>query len=268
MAGSRLTNAGARKGKSAPTDGASRTIAGNVYDQIRADILACRIEPGAKVKINDFTVQFGVSLGAVREALSKLSSDGLVIAEAQKGFTVAPISHDELIDLTKTRVEIESLCLLESIKHGDFEWESRVVGALHLLSRLDEREARDKARLSDAWVEAHSEFHESLVSACQSPIKLRIRKALYEQSERYRRLSVPVRVAERDVHAEHQAIVDAAVRHDAKRATMLMAEHITRTMDILLAASFPGSKSAKKTRSGRNEQGARKPPVKRAKRNG
>jgi GntR family carbon starvation induced transcriptional regulator len=265
MAGSRTIIPGAREGGSAPTNGASRTIAGDVYDQIRADILACRIEPGAKVKINDFSVQFGVSLGAVREALSKLSSDGLVIAEAQKGFTVAPISHDELIDLTRTRVEIESLCLLDSIKHGDFKWESHVVGALHLLNRLDERDPRDKARLSDAWVGAHSEFHESLVSACRSPIKLRIRKALYEQSERYRRLSVPVRTVERNVPAEHQAIVTAAIARDARRATTLMADHITRTTDILLGASFLDSRPAKAKRSGAKKSGSGKPRSKKTK---
>jgi DNA-binding GntR family transcriptional regulator len=235
----------------------ARTIAGDVYDQIRSDILACRIEPGVRIRINELCDRFGVSLGAVREALSKLSSDGLVVAEAQKGFTVAPISRDELVDLTQTRVEIESLCLRDSIKHGDFSWESRIVGAFHLLNRLDERNPNDKARLNDAWALAHSDFHATLVSACQSPIKLRIRKSLYEQSERYRRLSVPVRTVERDVRAEHQAIVDAAIAREPDRAAMVMADHLTRTTEILLGASFLGRNVGEDRPSERRKQRAK-----------
>ncbi len=218
----------------------SKTLAGDIYDQLRSDILACRIQPGSRMRINDFVDRFGVSLGAVREALSKLSSEGLVVSTAQKGFSVAPVSVDELIDLTQTRIEIERICLEQAIKKGDVEWEARIVGCFHRLSRLTERNASDPARLDDKWVLAHSEFHEALVAACRSPVKLRIRKALYEQSERYRRLSVPVRTDERDVDGEHRAIMEASLRREPKLATKLMTVHIQRTTDILLKAPFAG----------------------------
>src|SRR5271157_1164652 len=53
----------------------------------------------------------GSEPGAVREALSRLSAEGLVIAESQKGYRVAPLSADELLDLTEARVEIERIAL-------------------------------------------------------------------------------------------------------------------------------------------------------------
>lgn len=216
----------------------AKTQAGDIYDQLRADILACRIEPGSKLRINDFVDRFGVSLGAVREALSKLSSEGLVISTAQKGFSVASVSKAELLDLTQTRIEIELICLKAAMERGDVDWETGIVAAFHRLSRLTERNQQDPSRLDDKWAAAHSDFHEMLVATCESPVKLRIRKALYEQSERYRRLSVPVRKQKRNVNAEHKAIMDAALARDTETACRLMAAHIQLTTDILLKAPF------------------------------
>ena len=216
-----------------------RTLAGDVYESLRSDILTCRIQPGSKIRINDLCAQLGVNLGAVREALSKLSSEGLVTAEAQKGFRVAPVSRQELADLTSTRVDIENLCLAEAIANGDVVWESQIVASLHHLSRLPERDPEDPARLSEQWVVAHAAFHLALVAACRNAVKMRVRASLYDQSERYRRLSVPARgPAKRDTLAEHRSIADAVLARDVPTATRLMAEHLNRTTEILLAAPF------------------------------
>ena len=216
-----------------------RTLAGDVYETLRSEILTCRIQPGSKIRINEICSHMGVNLGAVREALSKLSSDGLVTAEAQKGFRVAPVSRQELVDLTSTRVDIENLCLSEAITNGDVVWESQIVANLHHLSRLPERDPGDLARLSESWVVAHAAFHLALGGACKNAVKMRVRASLYDQSERYRRLSVPARGhAKRDTLAEHKAIADAVLAHDALRATTLMADHLNKTTEILLAAPF------------------------------
>ena len=216
-----------------------RTLAGDVYESLRSDILTCRVAPGSKIRINDLCGQLGVNLGAVREALSKLSSEGLVTAEAQKGFRVAPVSRQELVDLTSTRIAIENLCLSDSIAHGDVVWESQIVASLHHLSRLPERDPADPARLSETWVVAHATFHQALVGACRNAVKLRIRTSLYDQSERYRRLSVPARGhAKRDTLAEHRSISKAVLAHDLPTATGLMADHLNKTTEILLGAPF------------------------------
>src|SRR5882757_7754439 len=85
------------------------------YEALRADLLACRIAPGSRLKIQDLCRQHAVSLGAIREALSRLTSEGLVVAEPQRGFRVAPISAEELKDLYLARIELEGLCLKRSI---------------------------------------------------------------------------------------------------------------------------------------------------------
>ncbi|WCE06230.1 GntR family transcriptional regulator [Pseudoxanthomonas sp. JBR18] len=215
---------------------ASSSLTEQAYQDLRADLLACRIAPGERLKISDMAVQRGVSLGAIREALARLSSDGLVINEPQRGFRAAPLSADQLRDLTEVRVHIEGMCLRRAIEIGDVAWESRLVAAFHRLVRTAKREPADPRRMNDLWSAVHEEFHEALVSACDSPTLNQIRRQLYAQSERYRRLSLPLAEFDRDLDGEHRAMLDAALGKRADEAVRLMSEHLEETTAILLSA--------------------------------
>ena len=219
-----------------PSGGASVTQ--DVYERLRADLLACRLQPGARLKINELCGALSVGLSAVRETLSRLTSEGLVVAEPQRGFRVAPISAEELRDLTGVRTQIEGLCVERAIALGDVGWESNLVAAFHRLSRTPEREQGDPQRMNEAWSAAHAGYHEALVSACDSPWLLRLRAMLYAQTERYRRLSVPVAEVARDLTREHQEIMQAALARDAARAKAMMTEHLELTTRILLEQSW------------------------------
>ena len=219
-----------------PSSGSSVTQ--DVYERLRADLLACRMQPGTRLKISELCDALSVSLSSVREALSRLTSEGLVVAEPQRGFRVAPISAAELRDLTAVRSQIEGLCLERAIALGDVGWESNLVAAFHRLSRTPEREQNDPQRMNEAWSIAHAAFHEVLVSACDSPWLLRLRAMLYAQTERYRRLSVPVTEIARDLSREHQEIMQAALTRDAPRATELMTEHLDLTTRVLLEQAW------------------------------
>jgi GntR family carbon starvation induced transcriptional regulator len=212
------------------------TQANQVFDNLRGEILSCRIAPGAKIRINEIAARLDVSLGSVREALSRLSAEGMVIAQAQKGYTVAPVSEEELVDLTNTRISIEQLCLRNAIERGDVEWETGIVAAFHRLHRIPERDPSDPAILNEKWSVAHGAFHLALVAGCNSQSLLRIRANLYAQTERYRRLSVPLRREERDVDAEHKALMEGVLGRNADLACGLISDHLWRTTRILLAS--------------------------------
>jgi len=220
----------------------AREIAQNLtqgaYEGLRADLLACRIPPGSRLKIQDLCTHFAVSLGAIREALSRLTSEGLVISEPQRGFRAAPISLADLQDLTMVRIEVESLCLRRAIATGSVEWEAQLVAAFHRLSRTPERAASDPMRADDEWAEAHAGFHTALVEGGDSLWLKRLHGQLYAQSERYRRLSIPLGTMERDVGREHQDIMKAALERNAERAVKLMTLHLAATTEILLEADL------------------------------
>lgn len=214
------------------------SLTAEAYAKLRAEILACRLLPGQKLIIAEVCASLGFSLGAIREALSRLTSEGLVELEPRKGFRVTPITEDELRDITNVRSSIECMCLEDAIKHGDVKWETAIVATLFELSRIPLQDADDPARVSEAWSEAHQKFHKALVAACSSAWLLRLRETLYVQSERYRRVSVPLDRIGRDLHKEHKAIADAALDRNAIKVCSEMRAHLEKTTRILLKSNL------------------------------
>lgn len=161
-----------------------------------------------------------------------LITDALVVAQGQRGFRVAPISLVDFEDITRTRVLLETEALRQSIELGDDAWEADVLGAFHRLSRAEEKlEGPEAAR--EEWEMRNRIFHEVLISASPSRWLRHFQTILYRQSERYRRLSLFNQLIPRDVHAEHEAIVDAAIARDAPAATRILTDHILRTLEAI-----------------------------------
>lgn len=209
----------------------------DAYVQLRNYVLSSEIQPGQKLKIQEMVERFGFSQGAIREALSRLTSDGLVLAEPQKGFRACPISAAELMDLTRVRIEIESYCLQRAIELGDLQWESELIAAYHALSKTPVKSAdTGDVWMTESWSQVHSRYHEALIAGCDSPWMLRIRAQLFAQAERYRRLSVPLQKTKRNTNDEHLRIMEAAIGRDARLATALLANHFETTAQILLDA--------------------------------
>lgn len=203
------------------------------YEAIRNDIIAGTHQPGKKLKIQDLADELAVAPGAVREALSRLVPEQLVISRDQHGFSVAPLSVDDLLDLTNLRCEIEAIALRRSLANGNVEWEVRLISAAHRLRSM-QQPLRGKDEGTWDWVSQHAEFHSALVSACDSPRLLTLHHQLYEQSERYRMLTVFVE-AKRDVQDEHQKLVDLALARDADGLVEVMTRHIRLTTDLIVA---------------------------------
>ena len=236
------------------------TRADQAYEALLAEILDCRLAPGAKITISDVAMRLGFSPGAVREALSRLAAEKWTVATAQKGYSVTPVSIEVLKDLTRTRIAIEQLCLRSAIAYGDVEWETSIVAAYHRLHRIPMLLAEASSRLSPAWAAAHTTFHTALASGCDSPWLLTLRATLYAQSERYRHLSVVLARENRDVDAEHAGILNACLARDADLACALIDEHLQRTSDILLSSPLlrDGNSAVNAPNGGRKNSVGRK----------
>src|SRR5271167_684333 len=100
-----------------------RSITEQVYVSLRSDLIACRIKPGSKLRTIELRKRFGHSLSAVREALSRLSADGLAVADPQRGFTAAPISAADLTALAEAHMGIEALCIQRALAVGGPAWQ-------------------------------------------------------------------------------------------------------------------------------------------------
>lgn len=212
-----------------------RTLMASVYDRLRLDILDGVLRPGDRLRFDEMKARYGVGLSPLREALTRLASERLVVLEEHKGFRVAPISRADLLDLLFMRQEIEAKAIRLSIERGDDAWEAGVVGTIHALGKRGN--LTPEGRPDPEWEERHKAFHRSLVSACGSPRLLQLRGLLIDHSDRYRRLSHKYPREQRDHLAEHKAIAEAAVRRDADTADALMRRHLAATVEILLGDS-------------------------------
>lgn len=218
---------------------AERSRTAQVYEALKQELLDGAYPPNRKLAIDQIAQQYGVSLGAIREALSRLTSDRLVVSIPQRGFLVAPVSAEDLNDLTSVRIEVETRCLRRSIICGDLEWEGRLLDTWHQLSRTSLVLNPDDMVTNPEWVRLHTRFHDDLIAACDSNWWLHLRDGLFIQAERYRRMLQPYAGDKRDVAKEHKQILDAALTRDVDIACDALAKHLRRTADILLASSAP-----------------------------
>lgn len=202
----------------------SRTY--EAYQTLRADLVACRLRPGAALRITELAGRLSVSPGSVREALSRLASEGLVVSEPQRGFSASPISNADLEDITTVRSDIDAQCLRLAIEHGDINWEARVVSALHRLSRIHSALNGGPPWLSAGYAEAHKGFHEALVSGCPNDWYLKLRDQLFLLGDRYYNLFLTLRKVDSDDFHEHRAIADATLGRDTEKAVELLTNHI------------------------------------------
>jgi len=209
-------------------DTRSQTHTQLACSRLRSDIVTGRLAAGSKLNIAGIAGALGVSPGAIRESLSMLEAERLVVSEALKGFRVSPVSPDDFAQLVQARVEVEKLCLVEAMAHGDLAWESALVAATYKLENTAIH-ARGSTKVSDAWSHAHAEYHQALAAACPNVWLLRMRENLYQHSERYRNLAIE-RGGDRDVAGEHRALMNAVLQRDKKRALSLINEHLQTTV--------------------------------------
>ena len=212
-----------------------RTLAHDVLQRLRSDILNCVLLPNQRLRFETLRDIYGASFSTLREALSWLASERLVIVEGQRGFAVAPISKKELMDVTDARVLVERECLAKSIANADEQSRFKILGAFHRLDRLESIKGRPFTP-SPEWESAHSEFHEALVANSGSPTLMEIRQALFERARRYRRLSALTRAAPRDKTEEHREMMEAVVAGDLPLAQDLIERHIRATATNVLNA--------------------------------
>ncbi|MFI6338795.1 GntR family transcriptional regulator [Streptomyces sp. NPDC050535] len=217
---------------------AAKTRTDDVHDRLRADILAGRFTPGERLKFSPLCRTYDASVGLVREVLSRLSEQGLVHASPQVGFQVSPISVDDLVDLTRTRIDVECLALHRGIERDDLTWRAELVAAHYTLANTARRDAADPARVTAAWEDAHAAFHTALLSGCGSPRLYAIATSLRDSALLYRRWSEALDQSDsaRDPAAEHSAILEHAVHGRADEAAAALASHIQLTTTLILEA--------------------------------
>ena len=212
-----------------------QTRASSLYDRLRRDLLSGRLVPGQRLTARFLMERYEAGQTPLREALNRLSTEGLVVSQDQRGFTVAPASADELSELTQTRCWVEDIALRRSMAAATVEWEEMLVVLCHRLLRTPRSATSTHYEENLAWEKVHRDFHRALLSPCGSRPLRAFCDQLADQLYRYRQLSVHKVYPLRDIDAEHQAILRAILANDGDGAVGALQAHYRATAQVILA---------------------------------
>ena len=202
----------------------NETVAEGTYKRLRADIIFGRLPPGRKLKLDKLKDDYSTSVSTLREILNRLSSEGLVTAEGQRGFEVAAISEADLRETAELRVLLETHALGQSFKNGGVDWEANLVSAHYKLARMEQVMASGDTSKAEDWKRYDWEFHQALISACGSKLLMDTHAVVFDKYLRYQMVALSYRG---NVAAnEHQQLLDAAMNRDQDAARRLLIQHI------------------------------------------
>ena len=214
-----------------------QSIGISLVDKIRADILTARLRPGTKLTVKTLGDLHACGATPVREALTQLASDGLVLRIDRRGFFVAGLSRAEFEDILFNRCFLEGEALRRSIQRGGTDWEEAVLIAHHRLLAAA-RDASEPGAPNPGWEQAHKGFHMALLSACASPILLAHCDKLHELNNRYRIFARRAQGPARPVGDEHLHLRDLALTRQADAAVAALADHYRRTGKVIFDTAF------------------------------
>lgn len=207
-------------------------------DTITADILSGQWRPGDRLQPHKLAEEYRVSTTVIREALSRMAGDGLVIMQPNRGFFIPDLNIQELKDITELRCVTEELAVKLSLERGSLEWESDLIATHHLLARTPRRDP-ETGQITHEWHQAHRTFHAKLLEACNCRPMLHLASNLGSSTELYRRWAASSAAASgRNVEEEHRLILEAAIARDAERTAELLRSHYEATVAVVVKAGL------------------------------
>ena len=186
--------------------------------QIQRDIILGKYRPGTKLVVANLKQDYGVSLSVVREALTRLTEQELVISTPNIGFSVVKINHRGIEELKVARLINEGEAIRLAIQHGSDRWIQNVKAAYQKLARTS-FSSPETHQLSLEWYEAHRAFHQTIVAGANNQFLSKICLRLWNQSELSR----------------NQALVQGRVTPGLEEHRQLTQEIVARDLDRALA---------------------------------
>ncbi|WP_131781142.1 GntR family transcriptional regulator [Legionella gresilensis] len=190
-----------------------------ITQKLREDILSGYFPPGTKLQLQILKKKYGVGFSPLREALSRLTTNGLVHFKEQCGFCMPTLSLDELYDIYTNRMRIENIALELAIENGDEHWEAEIIACWYRYAKF--MKTNDPLD-SYVWHAMEKEFSSTLIKACKSPWLLKMKDILYENAARYHFLCLSRHNTNRETIFAYindcQDLVNAVIARDKIKA--------------------------------------------------
>ena len=187
-----------------------------VTTEIRQRILSGDLAPGEVLRQEALADELGVSRVPIREAITRLTSEGLLTNVPHKGAYVAELSIDEVRETFDIRLRLEPWIFSEAIARIT---EAEIAKAERLVMEMDQAG-------SAMWGQLNWRFHETLYLPAQRDITVQLLRVLHDRSDRYFRFQVVQVPIREQSHEEHMALIAACRKRDAKLGAKLLEQHV------------------------------------------
>jgi DNA-binding GntR family transcriptional regulator len=211
-----------------PADGA-RTLADVALAELKEAIVSGEIPPGTPIRLQEYVDRLQMSSVPIREALRFLEQKGLIERSPHRGVFVSPMSAQDLDDTYQIRLELESKALRLASEAMTDDDSARI-------TELVERYARASLAGDSVARDLHGDIHMSLYELSGSKWLLLLLPMLWDNSERYRRLALPLRGTPEQRIEEHRQIVEAVAAGDPDRAEILLRSHLSNSFEAAIAS--------------------------------
>lgn len=208
---------------------------GDAIDQrLITAIVRGELPPGKKLSEVELATRFGVSRTPLRDALTRLASEGLVLREANRGVRVAPIDAQQTIEFYDCRILLETKTIeLAAPYFGDVQL-SKLNRILDRLRSLESSLPEDDARWT--WLGVVEEFHDTYRSACPNRELVSIVHSLANRALRLRMLNIGRSGRMAYSLAQHVRIAEALSKRDPDASVIALAELLETSKVGILAS--------------------------------
>jgi DNA-binding GntR family transcriptional regulator len=208
------------------------SVSETLYGRLRDGILSGDFPPGRVLRQEELSRRFGASRVPLREAMTRLEVEGLIVLRPRRGYAVLSLEPAEIREIFELRSVVEEHLAGIAAKTRT---EKDVADVLQSLSRM-ERIAAKTPNQTDKWLDANSEFHARLLAAAHRRHAGRFAGMLRDQVEPYIRVEIGLTKEVMQAEDEHRQMYDALEAGDASRLRRLCRQHCENTASRLIKA--------------------------------
>ncbi|HIC67808.1 MAG: GntR family transcriptional regulator [Paracoccus sp. (in: a-proteobacteria)] len=206
----------------------------SVYQELRSEILMCRLRPGQMLQERDLVARLGISKSPIRDALLKLEQRGLIEVLPRKGYRVRQIDISDVRDMYGLRLILERECISLMMDTASKD----------VLERLDDFAEAPSSPDLPTWIDYNRAFHTYIAAHCGNARLAMIAQEIIEQFDRLTYVSVTSSddLSLDKFEREHREIIGAIRAGDKRQAIALAGRHVQssrkRVLDSLRSASI------------------------------
>ena len=201
------------------------TAASRIYSDLRIELVSMQRRPGEAISEGEIALSYGVSRTPVREAILKLSDEGLLEIYPQSGIFVSRIPIAALPEAIIIRKALEETTARLAAERAT---SSQILALRSVLERQREASA---AKDSSAFHQADEMFHAAVADVAGYPGIWKFIQQVKVHVDRYRPLTLPQYGRIVKVIGEHEAVLTAIEAHDPERARQAMESHLESLLD-------------------------------------